>query len=220
MHEKDSSSQRDNLSISELKSLKGNKIKIIFSDGSYIHVLQDIVFQDNLYEGKELSPDAYEQIKKDSEMLEAERYALNLLSCNQHSKKNLAIKLTKRGFSGDCIDDLILKLEDLAYLNDTEFAKTWVASRIQRHPEGKNALLAGLFKQGIDRATAEGVIGELVTEETEMELAAGLYRKLAGLGRSDEKIAATLIARGFSYGIVRIVMKVEENGDGEDGMME
>jgi regulatory protein len=214
VHEEDSSSQRDNLSISELKNLKGNKIKIIFSDGSYIHVLQDIILKHNLYEGKELSPDAHEQIKKDSEKLEAERYALHLLSYSQHSKKNLAIKLTKRGFPMDCIDDLILKLEDCAYLNDMEFARTWVASRIQRHPEGKNALLAGLFKQGIDRTTAEEVIGEFVSEETEMELAAGLYRKLAGLGKTDEKIAATLKARGFSYGIVRKVMEVEEDGDG------
>ncbi|MBN2531442.1 MAG: RecX family transcriptional regulator [Spirochaetales bacterium] len=206
MHEEDSSSPRDNLYISGLKNFKGNKIKIIFSDGSYIHVLQDIVLNNHIYEGKELTPLTYEQLKKDSEILEAERYALSLLSFSQHSKKNLALKLTKRGFSKNCINDLIFKLEDLGYLDDTEFAKTWVASRILRHPEGKHALLAGLLKQGIERTTAEEVIQKLVSDETELDLAAGLYKKLTGLHKQDEKIAAVLKARGFSYGVVRKVM--------------
>lgn len=174
-------------------------------------MVKNVILQDNIFEGKELSHVECERIKNHSRTLEAEKYALTLLSVRQHSKKNLALKLIKRGFPGNCIEDLICKLEDLAYLDDTEFAKAWVSSRLLRHPEGKNALLAGLFKHGIERATAEEVIEELVSDETEIECAAGLYRKLTRLGKPDEKIAAVLIARGFPYEIVRKVMRMEGN---------
>ena len=212
MHEKDSNSQRDNLYISGLENLKGNNIKIIISDGTVIQVVNDIIIKENIYEGKKISLTECEQIKKLSELLEAEKHALNLLSYRQHSKKSLELKLIKRGFSKPSIESVISKLEDLHYLDDAEFARAWVESRITFHPEGKSALLAGLLKQGINRATAETVINDLVPEQREIDCATILYRKLESLHKPAKKIANSLRARGFQYSIIRQVMGME----GED----
>ena len=131
-HEEDSSSQRDNLYVSRLENLKGNKINIILSDGTVMPVVKELIIKENIYEGKEISLKEWGQIKQLSEFLGAEKHALTLLSYRQHSKKALEIKLTKRGFSKDCIESLTRKLENLQYLNDVEFARAWVASRIKR----------------------------------------------------------------------------------------
>jgi len=206
VHEENSNFQKDNLYIFKLKILKGNKIKIIFSNDIKIAVVKDVIIRENIFEGKEVSPDTPDQLKSISDSLEAEKYAISLLSYRQYSKKALGLKLIKRGYASECIEKLIHKLEDLRYLDDTEFAKTWVASRIIRHPEGKNLLLAGLLRQGIERNIALYVIQELISLEKEVEMAAEIYKKLKKLQKSEEKIRSTLHARGFPYNVIRKIM--------------
>ncbi|MBN2439773.1 MAG: RecX family transcriptional regulator [Spirochaetales bacterium] len=213
MHEEDSSSQRDNLYISRLENLKGNTIKIVISDGTSFIVLEEVIINENIYPGKEISYKDCEEIKEASELVKAEKQAITLLSYRQHSKKSLELKLLKRGFTKNCIETLFQKLKNLNYLNDEEFARAWVFSRINLHPEGKIALMAGLLKQGIERVLGEVIINECVSEDMEIELASTLYKKLVQLHKPDIKIAATLKARGFSYRIIRQVMDMTEHTD-------
>jgi regulatory protein len=205
-----SSSQRDNCKVSRIELKKKSNNRITLSDGTSFYVLQEIIEKENIYEGKELSPEEVDALILESRTLEAEHYALTLLAGALHSIYLLEVKLMKKGYPDDIIERVVRRLEELNYLNDTEFAKAWVMSRLKKHPESRRALFSGLRKKGINTNTAESVLSELVTEESELECARKLMKRFIKTDRTEKKIVNTLLLRGFSMKVVRKVMKEQE----------
>ncbi|MBN1699428.1 MAG: regulatory protein RecX [Spirochaetales bacterium] len=210
MHEDGSSSQRDNLTIIRIKQAKKTKSSITLSDESSVAVLQEIIDINHISEGMNLSRDEIEGLVVQSLSLEAERYALTLLSRMLYSTFTLTLKLKKKGYAIHIIEKVIPRLEELGYLDDIEFAKAWVWSRLKRRPESRNALFSGLRKKGIDSSIAEYVLEESFPEEKEKENALLLLQRLKDTGRSEENIMKTLFSRGFSMKTIREVLKERE----------
>ena len=210
--EGDFSSQRDKVYLIQIQFLKRQKARLLFSDDSSYKVLTNVITLYNLYKGKEVSFSLIEEINFSSLALEAEAKALELLSRAMHSTHSLKLKLLKRKFPPPVIDQTIARMQELSYLNDEEYAKTWILSRIQTHPEGKNALKSGLLKKGIQNNLAEKVISQLVSPEDEKDMASELVVKLKKMNRTPEKITKTLLSRAFDWEIVRGIINEEFKG--------
>jgi regulatory protein len=205
-----SSSQRDNLKVSRIGEKKKSKRRITLSDGSSFSVLQAVIEKENIYKEKTLSPDEIDSLVSESNTIEAEQYALTLLAGALHSIYLLTMKLKKKGFPDPVIERVVHHLEELDYLNDREFARAWVTSRLKRYPESRRALFSGLRKKGISTHTAESVLSELVTEESESECVRELMHRLSVTGRTEEKIVNTLLSRGFTMKVVRECLKEQK----------
>ncbi len=146
--------------------------------------------------------------KKKGELLplveEAEQRAVRLLAQYEHSSYQLTVKLKKRGYPEDVIGQVIESLKGKGYLDDRRFAESWVYSRLKRHPEGKELLIAGLIAKGVDRETARSVVFSAVGEEEIAAACETAGRKL--MQKSDmnrEKLTQILHRRGFPERIIQ-----------------
>lgn len=103
------------------------------------------------------------------------------------------------------LDQVMERLAELGYINDSEFARWWVGTRTGRKPKGAKAIRLELVQKGISADIADSTISTLMKgEKSERLLAreAGL-KKVAILEKypkmiRKQKLAAFLLRRGFS----------------------
>jgi len=69
-------------------------------------------------------------------------------------------RLGGAGYRSELIDGAIERLTELGMLNDETFARAWVESRDRARPRGERAIWEELRLKGIDRSTADLVLGE------------------------------------------------------------
>lgn len=155
-------------------------------------------------------------MKKNSskeEIKRAKDYTFKLLSYRPRSIKEIRNRLKKRDYSSRIISEVVKSLKRLKFLNDREFARMWVESRIKTKPMGRYRLEQELIQKGIDRDLIEKTLGDY-REEEEIELAKELtQRKLTRSYQNLDKITTKrrlygfLQRRGFPYDIIQEVMK-------------
>lgn len=204
----DSSSLNGKFTISQIHKPRRHKYRIDFLEGETIFIHEKIFLNNNLHAGLELSQQKIELLKQQSLFMETEQKALKLISKTLHSAYTLKIKLLKRGYTEEMINPVLEKLQARGLVNDCEFAKAWVLSRMEIHPESGRMLAAGLKKRGIAGEVAAQVIAGLVTREKELECAKKLIsRKTLKESPDCEKLSKLLLARGFSYKIIHEILE-------------
>ena len=74
-----------------------------------------------------------------------------LISLKDRTKKELRLKLEEKFWNKDAVLKAIEKLEEFGYLNDLNYAISYIESKTY----GKNRISYNLFQKGIDRSTVE-----------------------------------------------------------------
>lgn len=180
----------------------------VYIDGSFSFGMNEILLVDfGLYEGRELTREEVEEIKKGDELSKAMNKAYNFLSYRARSEKEMLDKLLEV-FDADIAEKTITKLKEHGYINDIDFAEAWVGTRGMSR--GTRVLRLELIKKGI----AQEVIDEVLSatdDNSEFETAIRLVEskeKYRVLDRSGayKKVAPFLMRRGFSYEVVKKVL--------------
>jgi len=101
------------------------------------------------------------------------------------------------------------RLLEYRYLNDEEFARSWVADRNRLRPRSARALRYELRQKGVSNQILDEVLQEL--DEVEAAWNA-VHTKLDRWRGEDEwafkkKVGAFLGRRGFNYDVVRSVVE-------------
>ena len=131
---------------------------------------------------------------------------LRLLARRAHSRVELLLKLTRRGYDGEAIKATLRRLEELGYLDDQSFARSFVRRR--GSVRGPRALSAELAARGVDRAyvdTAVAEFGEAEQLAAATQIAERLYARkpLAGYREVLDEVGTKLVRRGFSVSVAR-----------------
>jgi len=139
-------------------------------------------------------------------------YAFLLLSFRMRSKDEMRQRLIKKGYTEDEVNGVIDKLEGLNYLNDREFAQTWVKSRIVSKPLGRSLMFRELKRKGIAVDIIEDVLNESLKGYDEYEVAKELALKRLGKikvrdSKMWQRLSGYLARRGFSYEVIQKVLK-------------
>ncbi|MGE5309321.1 MAG: regulatory protein RecX [Deltaproteobacteria bacterium] len=133
----------------------------------------------------------------------ARAYAFLLLKYRLRSKKELGDRLRRRKFPEETIEKVVSSLEEKGYLDDTAFAKAWIASRTGQK-FGAGRIRRELRFKGVDPDLVEEGLRESEEarpeEQTVREIAEEKFRKLKGLEPKTAKrrIYAYFLRRGFS----------------------
>ncbi|HIE43457.1 MAG TPA: regulatory protein RecX [Candidatus Omnitrophica bacterium] len=153
----------------------------------------------------------------EEEIEKAKEATFKLISYRMRSCKELEDRLKKKGFSQAVIDEVIQELSRMNYLNDIEFARAFVESRLLHNPKGKSFLKYELLQKGVDKQTAEEVVGEMMPPEEEEKFARLLAEKIWKKKKNLEEVkrkAQTynyLARRGFPASLIkRIVEELSE----------
>ncbi|MFH1856537.1 MAG: regulatory protein RecX [Candidatus Omnitrophota bacterium] len=135
-------------------------------------------------------------------------YALRLLNLRQRSEKELNDKFARKGYSRTLNDKLIRELKKTNLINDIEFARAWVNTRMLLKPSGVFKLKRELVIKGINTEIIETTIEELKNnydlKKTAFELAERKKHTLKNKDRQKAKknIYDYLRRRGFSGEII------------------
>ena len=86
-----------------------------------------------------------------------------LISLKDRTKKEIRLKLEEKFWNKNAVLKAIEKLEEFGYLNDLNYAISYIESKTQ----GKNRISYNLFQKGIDRSTVEKAYLALDEEKEE-----------------------------------------------------
>jgi len=142
---------------------------------------------------------------KAEEFVKAKDYAYKLLSYRQRSIQEVRERLKKKGFNQTIIGKTVAYLSKLNYLNDEDFAKFWMRSKMQSSPVGWALLRYQLRQKGVSLEVLEKVLSEEAAQYNELEAAKRLiarrrlrYKALPDQKKVKKRLYDCLRRRGFS----------------------
>ncbi len=144
---------------------------------------------------------------KSASFNKARQYAFLLLKFRPRSSQEISQRLKKKKFDQKTIKETTLYLEEKGFLNDREFARTWIESRLKRR-FGFNRIrrelgIKGIDKQIIDLETQE-IKKRYSEEDSLIQLAEERWRKLSGIPaqKAKQRLFGYLSRRGFSPALI------------------
>ena len=138
----------------------------------------------------------------------AESYAYRLLNYRPRSEQEIRDKLKKRGFAEEIIDCLVLELKNRSLIDDYNFARLWMKSRLQSSGQSFSNVRRELLRKGIADDIIEDVTAQIEKDFNEYDIAKGLIemrlRLVQGLDRhkAQYRLYGYLKRRGFSDNII------------------
>lgn len=136
--------------------------------------------------------------------------ALKLLGRRDYTVLELRQRLEKEEFLSEEIDQVVLWLQELKYLDDYKTAQNWVESRNRFRPKGRFGIQQELKNKGVSDEIIEDVIN---SPETEYELATEIARKRYNsmndvpVKKQYQRIGSLLSRRGFSWDVITRVLR-------------
>jgi regulatory protein len=130
----------------------------------------------------------------------------------------LLLKLTRRGYEGAPIRAALSRLQELGYIDDQAFARSFVRRR--GSSRGPRALSAELAARGVDRAEVDSAVAEFGESEqvaAATRIAERLYARKPTSGHREilDEIGTKLVRRGFSVVVARAACRAVLAGRSE-----
>ena len=199
--------------ITKIETQKKDKERCsIFVDGEFLlGIKAELVYEFNLDKGEVLTERSLMQLLDEEELLEAKEAAFNLLSYRQRSVAELKERLLNKGYEIEIVQQVINILERLDYLDDQEFAISWVKDRITKG-YGPYRIRQQLKEKGIDTRVIESSLEQEYSSELEYDLALELAAKKRSRYRDKDhyerryKLSKVLERKGFSFEIINLVL--------------
>jgi len=186
----------------------------IWIDGDYSFSCgREALVDLGLIEGQELSASELHTLLVNIQRKEAEDYSLAILARRPLSEAQLREKLRSRRYAPGVISSVISYLKEISLIDDLDYARLWIRSRIKTNPRGALLLKKELRMKGIAPATVEKALEEFKAAYDETELltrvAESRAKRLAHLDRGvrRRRLFNYLLRRGFPIDEVRIVTR-------------
>lgn len=192
----------------KIQEKRPNRINL-FVDGVFaVGVSEKLLVDFDLYVGKELTEKEIEKIKEAESISKCLDKAYRLLSFRPRSEAELTVKLSEK-FQLETVQGAFLILKKYNYINDEDFCRFWIENR--GNTRGKKALYYELIKKGVAKEVIEEQLSK-IEAQTELDSALALVKskkKYLGLSQEEayKKIGGYLSRRGFSYEIIKKVIK-------------
>lgn len=139
--------------------------------------------------------------------------ALRFLSYRPRSEREVRDKLETKQVEPQIIEKIITKLIDKKFINDEEFAKGWVESRLRFKPRSMKLIKFELRHKGIDNELIDRLIhnsefiiqNDLESAKKLIEKKMGRFRNKFGMTREEkyQKLGRFLASKGFGWDIIK-----------------
>src|SRR5690606_5100154 len=127
--------------ITAITALRRKPRAEVYVDGELGPTLRlDVIAVAKLAVGQELAWPRRRELEDESQRLDAIEAALRLLAMHQRSEKDLRDRLRRRGLRAAAVDAAVTRMQELGYLNDAVYARSYVESRQASTPRSRRAL--------------------------------------------------------------------------------
>jgi regulatory protein len=158
-----------------------------------------VAVERGLVEGAALSCEELDTARVAGERPLAMGRALNLLGYRARSEAEIRDRLTSYGYVGETIEVVVLRLKELGYLDDAEFARAKAREKARRY--GPRRVSVELRKSGVGEALAREVVQEEFAGRSELgegrSAAARRYNE-RGSDAEARRVYGFLVRRGYS----------------------
>ncbi|MCD2255186.1 recombination regulator RecX [Agrilactobacillus fermenti] len=198
------------MKITKIEAQKRHKDRYnIYLDEAYAFpVAESVLIQFTLMKGLELTEAQVEQIKKADDQAKAYGKALNYLSYQLRSEKEMRDYLYDQDYTTATVKAIIAKLKDLNYLDDADFAASYVRTEARLTKKGPRSISQKLFQKGIDRNLIEDKLVSDYPVEQQVDNAVELLQKLIRTTHNKsfiqlkQKIKQNLMQKGFTTEVI------------------
>ena len=199
--------------VDKITQLGNARYKIIVEYGPTFVLYKKELKQYDLAEGSTLSLQDWEGIKESILTKRAKKRAMYLLEKMSRSESNLRSKLREGLYPEDVIDKAIDYVKSFGYINDESYTRSYIENRLNR--KSSKEIYEGLRAKGIDANTIKELLGEIYSQEVELEAIRYLIAKrridISETSKSElSKIFNHLARKGFSYDNIRQAINVHE----------
>ena len=171
----------------------------------------ELVYEFNLEKGQVLTEDTLNCLLDQEELLNAKQDAFNLLSYRQRSTQELKERLLRKDYGIEIVNQVINILNRLEYLDDEEFAISWIKDRITKG-YGPYRIRQQLKEKGVNVNIIEQGLSEEYSSQLEYNLASDLAAKKRSRYSDEDyheqryKLSKVLERKGFSFEIINLVL--------------
>lgn len=197
----------------------------IFLDEKYAFSVSERILTDRmLAKGQELTAAEIKELTTASSVDKAREQALNYLSYQPRSIKEVEQYLVKEEITEEMIAAIIADLISYGYLDDQNYAKLFVGNAVRVGNDGPRNVLNKLLRKGVNPDLAADAVSEI---ENSAWVTVGervlkpLYKKATRLANQDvvNKMRQKLMQHGFEAGqIQELLEQVEFDEDDETAL--
>ena len=184
--------------ITKIEVQKNNKNRVnLFVDDEFCCGLSvETIMKNNLKVGKDINEELLNYYKVETEREVALNKAVNYISKQAKTEKQVKDYLIKKGFETDVVFEVLSKLKEYSFINDENYAKQFVKFKTKKN--GKRKILMDLKRNGVDEETANKSIGILCNDKESIVSIAEKYLKNKTLDlKTKQKTYRHLISKGY-----------------------
>jgi regulatory protein len=205
----------------ETQKKNNNRVSIFINDEFSFGIYYKTVMKFDLTVGLELSDELLNEIKIDNEYNKCFNQALNYLSYQERTVKEVRSKLKDKEYLKFTVDKVVRELINLKYLNDFEYAKRYIEFKIKKM--GKWKIKSKLSDKGIDEAILDRLLNnysEDIQYESALLIATKKNNQYSDISyqKRYSRLSGLLNRKGYSYSIINEVLSnvLYENRDEEN----
>jgi regulatory protein len=180
------------------------RAKLFVDDEFWAELDAQVVAERGLFEGAVLSDERLAEARVAGEKPLAMNRALDILSYRARAKGELRERLVQTGYAEETVGVVIVRLEELGYLNDEEFARN-LAREEARKKYGPRRILGDLRRAGVDEEVAREAVEEEFAKHSEYETALTIAQQRYNTGEGSDaqarRVYGFLMRRGYSAGV-------------------
>ena len=151
----------------------------IFIDGRYrFPVSEEVLIQFRLHKDQEITNDQIQAITDADSISKAYNKALDYLSYQLRTEKEIIQYLQQHEFTDFQIEPVLQRLRAQGYINDLEYAKSYVRTIAKTSDKGSKVITQNLRKKGILENDIETALDEFPFED-QLQNSIKIAQKLA-----------------------------------------
>lgn len=185
----------------------GKHLCEITLEGKTVKIDNDIVLEQALKKGDEISEKRLEQLITLSENKRALSRSVWYIERGDLSKKALCDKLKRAGFCAGAIDYATARMQELGLINDSDYAAR-LAERLLSDSVSRREAVIKMQNKGFSFSQAKEALEMFECDETEQikALIIKKYKTKLTDEESVRKVFAALQRKGFSYSNIKTVL--------------
>lgn len=186
----------------------------IFLDNEFgFGITDNTLLKFGLRKNDELTEQKIDEIKNYDEFDYAKKYSFDLLSRSPKSEKEIRTKLKQKKITDSNIIKVINALKELKFLDDVNYAKLFVESKLRNNPAGKVVIKNKLREKGIGKELIEESIENFYDDAVEEKKAESILLKYMKKKTGDDyytlkrKCFQHLVSKGFDFDLVNELLR-------------
>lgn len=183
----------------------------IYLDGKYVFSLSlNELANTRLQVGQVISKLELTNLKQQANTSQALARCLKLLSYRSRSEWEIVSYLERKNYQPKVIDGLVKELTRLGYVNDVNFASSWVKNRTELHQSSNLQIKKELKQKHISEEIINQVLEDSKIDEVELIHQLIAKKRRQSSYKDDLKLMQYLYRRGYSYSKIKDALKSEE----------